>query len=157
MTQREQPPKGVEWHDLAQVSTRGQLVELALPLPWLALSWGLYASGFWYLGPLASFMFFLCALRLNHEAIHNNLGLGRAGDANVIHVLSALMTGANHAVAFCHLQHHRLAMAPGDIEGKCGHMRFWQVLAYGPRFPVDLNITAWRGGTPRVRRLRSRQ
>lgn len=152
MTQREKPPKGVEWHDLAQVSTGQKLVELALPLPWLGLSWGLYGSGLWYLGGLASFMFFLCALRLNHEAIHNNLGLGRAGDAVVMHVLSALMAGANHAVAFCHLEHHRLAMGPGDHEGKCGRMRFWQVLAYGPRFPVDLNLAAWRGGSPRVRR-----
>ena len=153
MTHRETPPNGVNWHDLTAVSARQRTVELLLPVPWLGLSWGLYSSQLWYLGPLASFMFFLCALRLNHEAIHGNLGLGRSGDSIVMHVLSALMLGANHAVAFNHLQHHRFAMGPGDHEGKCGHMSFWQVLVYGPRFPVDLNLVAWRNGSHRWRWL----
>ena len=153
MSQREKPPTGIIWRDLEPVSTRQTFAELMLPLSWLALSWGLYASPYWYLGPLASFVFFLCALRLNHEAIHGNLGLGRRGDSIVMHGLSALMLGANHAVAYNHLQHHRFAMGPGDHEGKCGHMSFWQVLVYGPRFPVDLNVVAWRNGSPRWRRL----
>ena len=68
----------------------------------------------------------------------------------VMHGLSALMPGENHAVAFNHPQHHRFAMGPGDHEGKCGHMSFWQVLVYGPKFPVDLNVIAWRNGSPRL-------
>ncbi|MCF6233170.1 MAG: fatty acid desaturase [Rhodobacteraceae bacterium] len=153
MKQLEKPPKDVQWHDLTPVSRRQTLGEILLPLPWLGLSWGLYSSDFWYLGPVASFVFFLCALRLNHEAIHGNLGLGRPGDSIVMHGLSALMLGANHAVAYNHLQHHRFAMGPGDHEGKCGHMTFWQVLIYGPRFPVDLNLVTWRSGSRRWRRL----
>lgn len=153
MKQPEKPPKGVQWHDLTPVSPGQTLGEILLPLPWLGLSWWLFSTSFWFLGPLASFLFFLCALRLNHEAIHGNLGMGRRGDSIVMHGLSALMLGANHAVAHNHLQHHRFAMGPKDHEGKCGHMSFWQVLIYGPRFPFDLNVVAWRNGSPRWRRL----
>lgn len=148
MVPRERTPHGIKWHDLTRISALRTMTELALPLPWLALSWVLYASPFWVFGGLASFMFFLCALRLNHEAIHGNLGLPRRGDTLVMFALSVLMTGSNHAVAFCHLQHHRSAMGPDDHEGACGHMTAWQVLKYGPRFPIDLNCRLGLGLPP---------
>ena len=75
---------------------RDSLRELALPLPWLALSLLLYAGPLWPMGAAASFMFFLCALRLNHEAIHGNLGLPRAADHAILHLLSFVMLGSNH-------------------------------------------------------------
>ncbi|WP_415921381.1 fatty acid desaturase [Tateyamaria sp. SN6-1] len=152
----EKPPKGVAWHDLTGLDRWQTVRELALPLPWLLLSWALYATAWWPLGLLASFMFFLCGLRLNHEAIHGNLGLSRAGDSIVMHVLSPLMLGSNHAEAFCHLKHHKHAMGPDDFEGQCGRMSAVQVLAYGPRFPVDVNRGAWVNGSRywRVRMLR---
>ncbi|WP_371226323.1 fatty acid desaturase [Roseovarius sp. 2305UL8-3] len=153
MCPQEPTPKGVKWHDLTGMTPARTLHELLLPLPWLSLSLVLYASPLWMAGPLASFMFFLCALRLNHEAIHGNLGLSRRGDNRVMHVLSALMCGSNHADAYCHLKHHKHAMGPEDHEGKCSHMSAGQVLLYGPRFPVDLNLAAWRSGSPKWRRL----
>lgn len=149
----EKPPKGIIWHDLTPLSHLDIFRELTLPVPWLALSLMLYASALWPLGAVGSFMFFLCALRLNHEAIHANLGLPRWADSLVMHVLSALMLGSNHAESWCHMQHHKHAMGPQDHEGKCGHMTAWEVLRYGPRFPVDINLTAWRGGNARTRRL----
>lgn len=148
----ERPPKDIRWQDLASISPRQRLIELTLPLPWLALSWALYASALWPLGALASFMFFLCALRLNHEAIHSNLGLTRRVDSIVMHGLSAIMLGSNHADAWCHLRHHADVMGPDDHEGHCSRMRWYQVLAYGPRFPVDLNLAVLRHATPRWRR-----
>lgn len=153
MSQPEAPPKGIQWHDLTSLTAWQRAVELTLPLPWLAMSWALYATALWPLGAVGSFMFFLCALRLNHEAIHNNLGLTRTRDSWVMHVLSALMLGSNHAEAWCHLRHHKFAMGPDDHEGKCGHMTAWQVLRYGPRFPIDINLGAWRGSNARWRRL----
>ncbi len=149
----EKPPQGVEWHDLTPLSRLEILRELSLPLPWLALSWVLHASTLWPLGAVGSFMFFLCALRVNHETIHNNLGLGRRSDSVVMHVLSALMLGSNHAEAWCHMRHHKFAMGPDDHEGKCGHMTAWEVLRYGPRFPIDINRSAWEGSSPRWRKL----
>ncbi|MEM7753195.1 MAG: fatty acid desaturase [Pseudomonadota bacterium] len=148
----ERAPIGIRWSDLQPMRRRETLHELALPLPWLAASWILFATPAWPLGFHASFMFFLCALRLNHEAIHGNLGLPRTGDRIVLHVLSFLMGSSNNAVAYGHMLHHKHAMGPGDFEGKCGHMTFWQVLRYGPRFPVDVNRHAWAGSGPAGRR-----
>ena len=148
----ERPPKGVSWHDLAPMSRGDTLRELILPLPWLALALALFATPAWPLGFPASFMFFLCALRLNHEAIHGNLGLPRRGDHIIMHVLSFLMGASNNAVAYGHMVHHKHAMGPGDFEGACGHMSFWQVLRYGPRFTYDINRHALIGGNPALRR-----
>ena len=67
MNHREKPPGGIKWQDLTLVSAHQTATEILLPLPWLILPWGLYASPAWYLGPVAGFVFFLCALRLNHE------------------------------------------------------------------------------------------
>lgn len=148
----EHAPIGIRWSDLQPMRRRDTLHELALPLPWLLGSWALFSSPVWPLGFLASFMFFLCALRLNHEAIHGNLGLPRAGDRWVLHGLSFLMGSSNNAVAYGHMLHHKHAMGPGDFEGKCGHMTFWEVLRYGPRFPLDVNRHAWAGSNRAGRR-----
>jgi len=148
----ERPPQGVVWSDLTFLRRRDTLRELLLPLPWLALSLLLYTTALWPLGALASFMFFLCALRLNHEAIHGNLGLSRRGDRAVLHLLSALMLGSNNAVCHGHMMHHKHMMGPEDYEGRCGHMTLLQVLLYGPRFAYDLNRCAWARSGPRGRR-----
>jgi len=143
---KETAPAGIELADLKHISRAQAIRELTLPLPWLLLSWGLYSTSLWPLGALASFMYFLCALRLNHEAIHGNLGLSRAQDLIVLHILSAMICGSNSSVAWSHMRHHKHAMGPGDIEGHCGEMTAWEVLQYGPKFPFDLLRTAWRNG-----------
>ncbi|MEP2716214.1 fatty acid desaturase [Pseudophaeobacter sp.] len=145
-TKCETAPTLVLWTDLLPLSGWQKIVEFSLPVPWLILSWLLYASPFWPLGALASFMFFLCALRLNHEAIHGNLGLPRRADIGLLHLLSAVMVGCNSSIAWSHMQHHRHAMGPGDLEGHCGHMSAAEVLLYGPRFPLDLIQHCWRDG-----------
>jgi fatty acid desaturase len=91
-------------------------------------------------------MFFLTALRLNHEAIHHNLGFGARGHRWVLHGLSMAMLGSNHAIAWNHLEHHRHIGTERDHEGACRRMTWREVLAYGPRFPPDNHRNAWRGG-----------
>lgn len=150
--QQERAPPDIPWADLTVLPRYQVLIELAHPLPWLVLSLTLYASPLWPLGALASFMLFLCCLRLNHEAIHNNLGTGRWVDHLVMHGLSAVMLGSNHADAFCHLRHHKDMMGPEDHEGAAAKMGFWRVLAYGPWFPVSLNLAALRKGHRQWRR-----
>lgn len=150
----ERPPKDFAWDEFQSVPRHQFLIELALPMPWLALSIVLYQGSAWFLGPIASFFFFLCCLRLNHEAIHNNLGLRRRWDHVIMYALGALMIGSNHADAFCHLKHHKDSLGADDHEGHCATMPAWKVLLYGPRFPIDLNRAAWRsGGTIWRRRL----
>jgi fatty acid desaturase len=142
----EQAPLGVDWRDLQSIPPCQVLIELVLPVPWLLLSVALYSGPGWFLGPMASFFFFLCCLRLNHEAIHGNLGLARRWDHLVMHGLSAVMLGSTHADAFCHLKHHKDTLGADDHEGDCARMTLGRVLRYGPRFPVDLNRAAWRQG-----------
>ncbi|MFL9841807.1 fatty acid desaturase [Sphingomonas sp. ST-64] len=142
----------VIWRDLVAMRPRDGLVECLHPLPWLALSLTAAAFGIWPLAALASFLFFLTALRLNHEAIHHNLGFGPRGHRIVLHALSALMLGSNSSVAFNHLHHHSKVGTEDDIEGRCGHMTLGQVLAFGPRFPVETHRYGWRHGGPVLRR-----
>lgn len=142
----------IPWRDLVAMRRIDGLIECLHPLPWLAASWALAAAQIWPLALPASFMFFLTALRLNHEAIHGHLGFGAAGHRRVMHGLSALMLGSNNAVAYNHLQHHRHLNTPLDLEGKAGRMSGWRVLLYGPVFPVEMHIDAWRRGGRALRR-----
>lgn len=144
--------KSVAWRDLVPMKRGEGLVECLHPLPWLLGSWWLAAHALWPPALGASFMFFLTALRLNHEAIHGHLGFTAPGHRLVMHALSALMLGSNNAVAFNHLQHHRHNGTPADIEGKAGRMNGWRVLLYGPLFPVEMHLDAWRRGGRALRR-----
>lgn len=148
----ETPPETFACKDLEAIPRYQFLIELALPVPWFVVSLVLYSGPLWFLGPVASFFFFLCCLRLNHEAIHGNLGLRRHWDHAVMHGLSALMLGSNHADAFCHLLHHKDTLGDQDHEARCAGFPWWKVLLYGPRFPVDLNRAAWKNGGKRWRR-----
>lgn len=142
----------VAWRDLVPMRRRDGLIECLHPLPWLTLSLASAHHRLWPLAALASFLFFLTALRLNHEAIHRNLGFGARGRRCVLHALSALMLGSNHSVAFNHLHHHARIGTADDIEGKCGQMTLWQVLLFGPRFPFETHLHGWRHGGRQLRR-----
>lgn len=138
----------VKWRDLVRMRPVDGFVECLLPLPWLAGSWWSAAQGLWPLALACSFLFFLVALRVNHEAIHHNLGFSARGHHLVMHALSFVMIGSNHSVAWNHLRHHRHLETPKDLEGKAGRMGFWQVLAYGPKFPVECHLATLREAGP---------
>ena len=144
--------RDVQWRDLVAMRRIDGWVECLHPFPWLLGSWAGAAQACWPAAAACSFMFFLTALRLNHEAIHGNLGLSPRGHRWVLHGLSALMLGSNSAVAFNHLQHHAHLGRPQDIEGKCGRMSGFRVLAYGPLFPIEMHLGAWRRGGRLLRR-----
>jgi fatty acid desaturase len=141
----------VTWRDLAPMSRGEGIVECLHPLPWLFGSWIIASGPYWPLAVPCAFMFFLTALRLNHEAIHHNLGFGAKGHQFVLHGLSLTMLGSNHAIAWNHLEHHRHIGTERDHEGACGRMGWREVLGYGPRFPCDNHRNAWRGGGPAIR------
>ena len=142
----------VVWRDLVSMRAQDGWRECLHPAPWLLGSWGFASCALWPLAAVASFMFFLTALRLNHEAIHGNLGFGPRGHRNVLHGLSALMLGSNNAVAFNHLQHHKHLGRPEDLEGKAGRMPGGRVLLYGPLFPIEMHHAAWASGGRALRR-----
>ncbi|TIX50121.1 fatty acid desaturase family protein [Alteraurantiacibacter aquimixticola] len=144
----------VSWQDLVAMRPTDGIVECLHPLPWFAASIAFAANG-WFLAAMpCTFMFFLTGLRLNHEAIHRNLGFGKAGHHAVLHGLSMLMLCSNHSVAWNHLEHHRHAGKPTDLEGKAGRMNFLQVVFYGPLFAWETHRHAWvNGGSEQRRRM----
>ena len=150
--QLDQAARQVRWRDLGPMRPVDGLAECLHPLPWLAASWLAAHHALWPAALACSFMFFLTALRLNHEAIHHNLGFSARGHRIVLHGLSMVMLGSNHSVAFNHLRHHAHIDTPRDIVGKCGRMSLAGVLAYGPRFPVECHRETWREGGPAWRR-----
>jgi hypothetical protein len=60
--------------DLVPMRPLDGLVECLHPARWLLASWRFASQSPWLPALPSSFMFFLTALRLNHEAIHRNLG-----------------------------------------------------------------------------------
>ena len=144
--------RAVAWRDLVGLSRYEVVRELWLPVPWLLASLWLAHQGLLLPALACSFAFFLCGLRLVHNAYHYALGLPRAATEAVMLVMSVLMLGSMHAVQFNHLRHHRHCLADEDIEALSARMGAFQALAVGPLFPVLLHTTALRLGSPRVRR-----
>jgi fatty acid desaturase len=144
--------RSVEWKDLTRLTRAETAKELALSLPWLALSLYLAGRGLYPLAALASFFYFLTGLRQVHDAHHYNLGLSRAATEWVLFALSVLMLGSMHAVQYNHLQHHRRCLDEEDVEARSARMTWWQALLWGPAFPVLLHRTALRKAGRRARR-----
>ncbi len=108
--------RSVAWRDLVPLTGWEKLWELTLPLPWLVGSLAAYTAGWWGLGALASFFFFLTGLRLSHNAQHRSLGIGRVAHDLVLLALSLGMAASMHAVQATHLHHHRHTLEADDIE-----------------------------------------
>ena len=147
-----EPTPDIAWRDLVALSPAEKIWELLLSLPWLALSLWLYDAGWWWLGALASFYFFLTGLRQSHNAQHYALGLPRPWQDVVLFVLSVLMLSSMHAVQVTHLHHHRHCLEDEDVEGATARKCWWRTLLEGPLFPARLHLAAWRLGTRRQRR-----
>jgi fatty acid desaturase len=144
--------RSIEWRDLKTLSRYEVVRELALPLPWLVGSLWLVHLGRIVPALGCSFFFFLCGLRLVHNAYHYALGLPRVWTEGVLFGMSLLMLGSMHAVQFNHLRHHRMCMDDEDVEAMSARMGAFQAMAFGPLFPLLLHLTAVRLGSRRVRR-----
>lgn len=136
----------VQWRELTKFSRLESIIELALPIPWLALSLGLAGTRWWPLALVASFVFFNAGLRLVHGAFHRTIGLSRGGCDLVMLSLSGLMLGSMHAVRHNHLVHHRHCLSEHDVEGSCARRSLVGALLYGPTFPIRVHWQAIRRG-----------
>lgn len=141
----------VAWRDLLRYRPLETVVELLLPAPWLAGAIWLSARGDYLLALPCTFFLFLTLLRVAHNGYHNALGLPRLATDVVLMLLSPLMMLPLHAVKVTHLAHHKHCMGEQDIEGEAGRKSFWAVLAYGPRFPIDVMRAAWGEGGAHIR------
>ncbi|MDB5101458.1 MAG: fatty acid desaturase [Cyanobacteria bacterium RYN_339] len=149
--QRDPRVRAVAWRDLVGLSRYEVVRELLLPLPWLGASLALAAAHGWLAALACSFVFFLCGLRLVHNAYHYALGLPRGWTEGVILAMSVLMLGSMHAVQFNHLRHHQHCLDDEDVEALSARMGAFKALAFGPVFPVLLHVTALRLGGRRLR------
>ncbi len=143
--------RSVEWRDLLHLRLRDVVLELLLPLPWLALSlllaeWRLFVPAL-----LASFVFFLTGLRQVHNAFHYALGIPRAATEAVMFALSVVMLGSMHAVQFNHRLHHKHCLDDEDVEGMCARMPAWRALLLGVWFPLRMHAHALTRGGGRLR------
>lgn len=144
--------RAVEWRDLLPLSPAEKAWELVLSLPWLAGSLLCYQAGWYGLGLLCSFYFFLTGLRQSHGAQHYTLGVPRPAQDAVLFLLSLLMLASMHAVQVSHLHHHRHCLDEEDTEGSTAGLPWWRALLVGPFFPLRLHQAAWRLGSPAKRR-----
>ena len=133
----------VAWRDLVGMSPREKLMEVMLPVPWLAAGLWCFGSGWWVAGVAASFYFFLTGLRLSHGAQHYSLGLPKVVQDLVLFTLSVLMGASMHAVQVSHLQHHQHCLEPEDHEGSVARLSWWEAIRSGPLFYLGLHRAAW--------------
>jgi fatty acid desaturase len=139
----------IPWRDLIPVTKWERILELSLPLPWLAASIYLYSHHHLVLGALASFYFFLTGLRVSHGAQHYSLGWPRPVQDWTLFTLSILMLASMHSVQASHLHHHRHCMDPSDAEGETARLPWWRAILVGPLFPLRLHLAAWKLANPR--------
>src|SRR5579862_7452083 len=126
--------RSVEWKDLLALNRWEIVKEIVLYVPWLAAAL-LLAAHHWYLPALGfSFVFFLCGLRVTHNAYHYAMGIPRWATEWVMFTLSVLMMSSMHALQQTHLHHHKHCMGEDDAEAASAMMKGWKAIAYGPFF-----------------------
>jgi fatty acid desaturase len=128
--------RGVEWKDLLVLSSRQIAAELVLYVPWLALSLVLAALGQYLFALCASFVFFLCGLRVTHNAQHYALGISRRATEWVLFLLSVLMLSSMHSLQQTHLHHHKHCLDEEDVEAASAGMPAWKAVLFGPAFYI---------------------
>jgi len=144
----------LKWKDLILLKPWQVVYEVMISSPWLVIELWLLHEGSFALASLASFFFFLTALRQVHAAFHYTLGIPRRWTNCFLFLYSGLMLGSLHAVRMNHLRHHRHCLDPvRDLEGSCARMTAWKAIVYGPRFQLRLHREAFKLGSTQVRRL----
>jgi fatty acid desaturase len=140
--------RSLKWRDLIKPSTRQIIIELLLIIPWFTAS---LACAHWadqfhllFLIPALcfSFIFFLTALRVVHNAYHYALGLPKWITECIIFIFSVLMGWSLHAVQVNHLRHHKYCLGEGDTEAMSARMSALRAVLFGPLFPF---LLLWHG------------
>jgi len=126
--------RSVEWKDLLELSRWEIFKEIFLWLPWLATALVLQHYGYFLPALACSFIFFLCGLRVVHNAYHYAMGIPRLATEWMMFVLSVLMLSCMHALQQTHLHHHKHCMDDEDAEAVSALMPGWKAIVFGPMF-----------------------
>lgn len=144
--------RSVEWKDLLVLSRWEIIKELLLVFPWLITSLVLAQYGLYLFALGFSFIFFLCGLRVVHNAYHYVLGITRPATEWVMFILSVLMLSPMHALQQTHLHHHKTCLDDDDVEAASARMPGWKAILFGPRFYVLIQRKGTELANPRQRR-----
>jgi fatty acid desaturase len=126
--------RSVEWKDLLVLSPWEIAKEIVFYVPWLAVSLVLAHQGLYLFALGFSFIFFLCGLRVVHNAYHYAMGIPRLATEWVMCILSVLMLSSMHALQQTHLHHHKHCMSEDDAEAASALMPGWKAIVFGPKF-----------------------
>jgi len=126
--------RSVEWKDLLTLSTWDIFKEIVLYVPWLTASLILAHYHWWIPALTCSFIFFLCGLRVVHNAYHYAMGISRPATEWIMFILSVLMLSSMHALQQTHLHHHKHCMDEDDVEAASARMQGWKAILFGPAF-----------------------
>jgi fatty acid desaturase len=143
--------RSVEWKDLLALNRWEIVKELLLVFPWLGVSLVLAHFGYWYVALPFSFIFFLCGLRVVHNAYHYAMGIPRPATEWVMYILSVFMLSAMHALQQTHLHHHKHCLGEDDVEAASARMAGWRAIVFGPKFYVLIQKKGIELGNPRQR------
>ena len=143
------PTLGQLGADLLDVSPLRVLWTLALPF----VAMGCYAIfAWWRVWPLAvasvMMLSFVTYGSTSHDLVHRTLGLPRRLNDFLLSVIELLSLRSGTAYRLSHLNHHRLLLADGDIEGETAHGSLLRAVCSGPTLQVRLWLWAWRTCKP---------
>lgn len=144
--------RAVEWKDLLVLSRWEVVKELLLVFPWLITSLVLAQFGWYFLALPFSFIFFLCGLRVVHNAYHYVMGVSRAATEWVMFALSVMMLSSMHALQQTHLHHHKHCLGEDDVEAASARMKGWQAIVFGPKFYILIQTKGIELANARQRR-----
>jgi beta-carotene hydroxylase len=127
-----------------------------LALPFVAM--GCYAIfAWWRIWPLAvasvMALSFVTYGSTSHDLVHGTLGLPRWLNDFLLSMIELLSLRSGMAYRLSHLNHHRLLLADGDIEGETAHGSLLRAVSSGPTLQVRLWFWAWRTHKPMRLRL----
>ena len=141
----------VHWRDLTTLTPTQKVVEVLISAPWCILAIVSFDRGWFAVGAVSAFMFFLTGLRQAHGAQHYTLGIPRPAQDALLAILSVLMLSSLHALQATHMHHHRHALKESDIESATARMSWWRAVVSGPWFIIALNREGYRLTWPRRR------
>jgi fatty acid desaturase len=141
--------RSVQWKDLLVLSRWEIVKELLLCVPWLTTSLVLAHYKLYLFALGFSFIFFLCGLRVVHNAYHYAMGISRPATEWVMFVISVLMLSAMHALQLTHLHHHKHCMDDDDAEAVSAQLPAWKAILFGPKFYWLIHAKGIELATPR--------
>lgn len=144
--------RSVEWRDLLTLSNRQKVFEFVLPTAWLVVAIAAFEYRWIAVAAVASFFFFLTALRLAHGAQHYSLGVGKRWQDIAMFALGVPMLASLHALQATHMLHHRRCLTDEDVEASTARLDWLRAILHGPLFIVRLHLAGYRLASAKKRR-----